>query len=151
MNIDKKYIVGFLGAITLVLMLGFISRSPNNVGASIVDGQGYQSTTTPTANVGSQGSAGVFALATTTPLGTRSGIFGSVTITGSTTIGAFALYDATTTDITKRTGGVSTSSITIASFPAGMPVGTYVFDSQYNLGLIAVFTGTVSTSTITWK
>lgn len=153
MKIDIKYIVGFLGAIVL-LLVGFVGigsfKNPKVAVGSVVDGQGYFSTTTPTAVSGSQGVAGVFALASTTPLGTRSGIFGSVIITGTST-GAFAIYDATTTDITKRTNAISTSSITIASFPAGMPSGTYIFDSQYSLGLIAVYTATVGTTTITWK
>lgn len=152
MKIDIRYIVGFLGAFVLLLIgLGSFRNTPVAVG-SVQDGQGYISTTTTSGSpTGSEGTAGVFQFSSTTDPTVRvSGIFGSVIVTG-TSSGPFAVYDATTTNINLRTGNTSTTSITLAAFPAGMPVGTYTYDSRYQNGLIIVFSGTVGTTTFTRK
>jgi hypothetical protein len=79
------------------------------------------------------------------------GTFGSVIITtaGNT---SFNLFDATTTDVTKRTGNVATSTITLASFPPSETVGVYTFDVVFTRGLyFDVMAGTLGTSTITFR
>ena len=80
------------------------------------------------------------------------GTLGSVitTITGT---GTLTLYDATTTNVNLRTNNTATSALPIlAYFGVSPTVGTYTFDEIFNRGLIAVWgTGTVSSSTITWR
>ena len=116
---------------------------------SIMDGQGYNSTTTSSAVATTWAEA-----RTVTGTSTRSGIFGSVIITKQTQVTTLNIYDATTTDITLR-NNVATSSILLASFGTSTPVGTYVFDSNYKTGLIVDPTpiggNMVASSTITWK
>lgn len=138
LGVSAGFIFGFL------FFINFFNQTPSAIGSVAISNE-YRSTTTPTASAGSEGFAGVFTLATTTGAGT----LGSVIITG-TSSGAFAIYDATTTNALLRTP-MSTSSITLASFPAGMPAGTYTFDTAYNRGLIAVFTALVGTTTITYR
>ena len=84
-------------------------------------------------------------------LKTGGGALGSVTITGAGT-GILLLVDATTTDINARTGQRATTTITLAEFPASTAAGTYVFDAQFNDGLILTrLSGAGPTSTITFR
>lgn len=86
-----------------------------------------------------------------TLISTGSGTLGSVIITtaGNT---SFDLFDATTTDVTKRATTQSTSTIMIASFPASATVGTYTFDTVFTKGLFFdVTAGTLGTTTITFR
>lgn len=82
-------------------------------------------------------------------IATSSLTLGSVVVTGATT-GIWNIYDATTSDVTKRK--LATSSILVASFPASLAAGTYTFDVQLNDGLyVDVISGNVPTTTITWR
>lgn len=82
---------------------------------------------------------------------TGAGSLGSVTITGAGTA-AWSIYDATTTDVTARTGQKATSTILLVNFPASAAAGTYVFDATYNTGLLLeVHSGDVPTSTILYR
>lgn len=86
-----------------------------------------------------------------TGLTKKSGSFGSVVITGANT-GVVNIYDATTTDVTKRTNNRATSTILLASFPASTVAGTYTFDAVYTDGLfVELNSGTMPTSTITYR
>ena len=79
------------------------------------------------------------------------GSLGSVIITGATA-GIFNLYDATTSDVTKRTNNLATSTLLIASFPASVAAGTYTFDVVFVNGLfVDIQSATVATSTITFR
>lgn len=79
------------------------------------------------------------------------GSFGSIVITGANT-GVINVYNATTTDVNKRTGQKATSTILIASIPASTAAGTYVFDASYTDGLyIDLVGGHMPTSTITYR
>lgn len=73
------------------------------------------------------------------------GVLGSVVITTVGT-GTFVLYDATTTDATKRTKAATT---TLASFGASTAAGTYAFDIIATQGILLDYTGVLATSTIT--
>ncbi len=74
---------------------------------------------------------------------------GSVIITGATT-GVWNIYDATTSDVTKRK--LASSSLLVASFPASLATGTYTFDVRLNDGLfIDLQSGSLPTTTITWR
>ena len=78
------------------------------------------------------------------------GYFDKLVITGANT-GVLNFYDATTTDITKRTGNTSTSSILIASVPASAAAGNYLFNTALVHGLyVDLVSGTMPTSTISY-
>ena len=83
-------------------------------------------------------------------LKTSFGILGSVVITGVGT-GDLTLYNATTTNANLRAIAATSSLPVIASFPTSTAVGNYDFDVAFNDGLLAVFTGVIGTSTITFN
>lgn len=79
------------------------------------------------------------------------GTFGSVIITGANT-GIMNIYNATTSDVTKRTNAIATSTILMASFPANTVVGTYTFDVVFTTGLLVELeSGLIATTTITYR
>lgn len=78
------------------------------------------------------------------------GTLGSVVITGAAA-GVINLYDATTTDPAQREASMSSSSILVATIPASAAAGTYVFDRVLRYGLVANITGTIPTTTITFR
>ena len=87
--------------------------------------------------------------ANTRQLKTEPGALGSVIITGSAA-GDLTLYNATTSSVLKR--ALATSSLQVlANFPLSSAVGTYTFDAVATDGLLAVFSGTQGTSTITYR
>lgn len=117
-------------------------QTPWKAGAS-VGPDSYNSTTTP--NV-----AGSLIL-----LKTGFGTLGSVIVTGPR-VGNFQLINATTSDVNKRTGKLATSTLLIADFPQTTPgnatsTGTHTYDVAFTDGLLFVGSGSVSTTTITWK
>jgi len=76
---------------------------------------------------------------------------GSVIITGATG-GALNIYNATTTNYNLRTGQTATSSLErIASFTLNQAVGTYTFDTTATIGIVYEWTGSIATSTITYR
>ena len=156
MTTIQKHIISFLiaGALTIGLMVGLLLfREFKPVYGSVSNmTDGYYSTTTPYAGQ-INGTGGVVLLkgSTTVGVGNFPGLLGSVVVTGGPKAGTIALYDATTSNVNLRTGGTSSSTILIAEFPAGVASSTYVFDVNFNTGLLLVTTGSVSTSTITWK
>jgi hypothetical protein len=79
------------------------------------------------------------------------GTLGSVIITEAG--GEFILYNATTTDIAAGNDQrSSTSSLLMARFPASAAAGTYTIDAVFTDGLLIDFvSGTIPTTTITWK
>lgn len=79
-----------------------------------------------------------------------SGSIGSIYFALPTT-GQVDIYDATTTDITKRTGAISSTTLLLASFPAGTGTSTVAIDAKYRFGLIVVFKGTNSSTTVTYR
>lgn len=132
------------GALTLVVVaslavIAFSSLQGTSVGASVIEGQEYNATTTYGAHP--QGER---------TLKTGAGSLGSVIITGDNT-GLITFYNATTSDVNLRTGNTATSAITVADFPASSPEGTYTFDAVFTTGLLMVTTGTPATSTVTWR
>lgn len=85
----------------------------------------------------------------TAVLSTGPATLGSIVITGANT-GTLKIYNATTTDVTKR--ALATSSLAIlAAIPASLAAGTYTFDVSAVNGLMYDWTGTIATSTITWR
>jgi len=79
------------------------------------------------------------------------GTLGSVVITGANT-GIVNIYNATTSNVSKRTGQPATSTILIASIPASAAAGTYTFDVTFSTGLyVDLISGVMPTTTITFR
>lgn len=129
-----------LGIVAVVgLLLGLLWNRPTELPTgSIETGDEYLSTTTH---------AGTASIAL---LKTGQGSLGSVILTANNRA-ALTLYDATTTDINKRTGQKATTTIVLASFPILTATGTYIFDSVFVDGLLVDFSATIPTTTITWR
>lgn len=128
-----------------ILLGSFFYQQPSRAMAGVSLGNEYFGTTTsslsiyPKINVLANGTQGTGAL-------------GSVIMTavgGST--GSIDIYDATTTNVNARTGQIATTSLLLASIPNNLTVGTYQFDIKYKYGLLTVVSGTVGTTTITWR
>lgn len=139
--IIPSLIVSFL--IGVVFVLGSISVQKQTVYGGAIVGQEHSATSTRQWN----GTA----LGAVTSLKQGYGSLNSVVITGAGA-GVINFYDATTTDITKRTGGLATSSIFITSIPASAAAGDYIFDDVFfTRGLQMEIIGTAPTSTVTWR
>jgi hypothetical protein len=135
-----NYLIGSLVALLLVFTANFGQYLNNQMTfGSVAVGGEYQSTTTKPYNGSS--------LTNLTVLKSESGTMGSVIITGAGA-GVMTLYDATTTNSSLRTKAATT---TLVSIPASAAAGTYTFDIQFYQGLIVELSGTVPTSTISWR
>jgi hypothetical protein len=134
MSIKQKIISVLLA---IVALLGG-SYGVTTLG-SINDGQSYNSIVTATGETANKDLI---------KLG--SGTLGSVVITGAAA-GTFEIYDATTTNASLRTITATSSLRKLASFPANAAAGTYVFDVNFNQGMIVAFTSTQGTTTITYR
>ena len=137
-----KNILFGIGGVVLCLLVGFAGYNLNsNDGYGGVDiANDYTATTT----------GGNLVNAPKPLLVTGQGALGSVTITGANT-GVLDFYNATTTNVNLRTGQTPTSSIYVASIPASTAAGTYVFDEWVNVGLLLDASGSLPTSTITYR
>lgn len=143
MKKEHKIIIG-IGIVSLAMLFVLVFKQSEPVQGSIVDGQAYYSTTTVSGFAFGKTIKG----ATTTG---ASGTLGSVII-ASSTVGTFALYDATTTNVNLRTGNKATSTITLASFGASSANGTYTFDTVFNTGLLLdAGTGFNGSFTVTYR
>lgn len=142
MNYKKILVVAFL--IVVIGVFTLITQQPDSVGASVQRGSEYMATSTvnDTTNL---------TIADNAIIKLTPGSLGRITITAVGTA-PLTFYDATTTDVTKRTGNVSTSSLTVVKIPASLAVGTYDYDMELKYGLvIKVGAGTVATSTILYR
>lgn len=106
---------------------------------SAVDGQTHSATTSPL-GVG----------ATTVILKPGGGVLGQVVVTGMNS-GNIQLYDATTSDVNLRAATMSTTSLLIASIPAGAASSTYMYDITLKYGLLYVGVGSVPTTSIMFR
>lgn len=75
---------------------------------------------------------------------------GSVVMTGDGA-GTLKIYNATTTNADIRTITATTSLPLLASFPASVDDGTYIFDIWATIGIIYEYVGVVGTTTITYR
>ena len=78
------------------------------------------------------------------------GILTSVIITGAGA-GQINFFNATTSDINKRTNNLATATIFMATIPASAAAGDYQLDASFDTGLLMEIIGTAPTSTIVWK
>lgn len=137
-KINIKPLLAVIIVLALIICGAYFFR-PSDTHASVSQGSSYKSVVTATA------------LQNSGALNTTAGTLGSVVITGAAA-GTFELYDATTTDVTKRAASLATSTLRrLASFPTNAAVGTYTFDSEYYFGLVVAFTSTQGTTTITYR
>lgn len=137
----------FGAALVLLAIVAFLGISNiKTASASVAFGNDYSATTTaPNLVYGAQ-------TATDMLIHKGQGSLGSVVITGANT-GVMNFWDATTTNVSLRTGQIATSSLPLlASIPASAVAGTYTFDVQFGTGLIYdVPSGIIATTTITFR
>ena len=142
-NYKLSFILGAILA-TALLIVGFVWGNLSSIqqafgSVSVTDE--YLSTTTPQ----------VADLAVLCGGTTRSsGSVGNVNFLSYGT-GNLLLLDATTTDITLRTGNVATSSLIIAWFPGGTGTSSPQFDAVFKYGLLVDYSTGVATTTIAYR
>lgn len=139
MTISYKQIISISVVTLIATIIAILYRPASTVYGSTSRGSDYQGTTTTTGGFG-----------TLVQVQSTNGTLGSVVVTGAAA-GVMNLYDATTTDINKRTGQPATSTILIATMPANTAAGTYTFDRSFYNGLYVEIIGTTPTTTITYR
>lgn len=139
---SRTYKIAFLfllGAMAATLFL--LVQKPWQVGASTTVGNDYSATSTKNF-VGT-------ALTNLTAIKSIAGTVARLTITGANT-GVVRLWDATTTDVTKRAG--ATTTLSFIEIPASTVANTYDFDMEFRSGIIyELVSGTAPTSTLIWR
>ena len=140
MKIDIKTVIILL--LIVVAGLSWFSRKGLPIVSGVNIGNDYIATTTRNFD----GTA----MTNLTVVSSTNGSIGEVTITGAAA-GTINLFDATTSDITKRRSTMSTSSILITTIPNSAAAGTYQINSRFNNGLLVELLGTVPTSTINYR
>lgn len=144
-SVSVKYsLAGIITAMIITaLFFSFYNQTHVALGSTI-QGNDYQATTTA-------GSSVYGSITGSKLIKTGYGSLGTVVITGANT-GIVNIYDATTTDITKRTGNTATATILIASLPASLTTGDYVFDTALSWGLyVDLVSGIMPTTTIAFR
>lgn len=145
MTLTQKTFTVLLVTACLFAVAMLLSMRTPIANGSTLQGQEYMATSTaPSTAYGAT-------ISTSRVIRTGSGSLASVIITGANT-GIVNFYDATTTNVSLRTGQAATSTILLASLPASLVAGTYVFDVVYSNGLlIDIVSGSVPTSTISYR
>jgi hypothetical protein len=141
----NNIIVQFLGlALIAVLAVWYLSTAMV-VQGSVTYGSDYLATTTSTTLSGS--------IISVQLLKTGQGSFGSFIQTGAGTgSGNIEVYNATTSNVSLRTGQVASSTILLASIPVSAVANTYIYDIQFTTGLLLVWpTSGLGTTTTTFR
>lgn len=150
----KKIVIGLLASLSIGLagLLSLIhTEKVTPAFAGVTVGNEYIATTTA-ASLASKPAIWSLTATSSTDTSTHTGTFGSIIQTeASATLGHIDVYDATTTDATKRSSQFASSSILIASLPTNAVANTYVYDAVYRFGLIVISTGGQGTTTITTR
>lgn len=142
-----KTLAPFAVALAVISALLFVvlSLQPMQTMGSVIESQEYMSTTTAASTI--YGST----ITASKVIKAGQGSLAQVTITGANT-GVVNFYNATTSNVSLRTGQKATSTILIASFPASVAAGTYLFDAQFTDGLyIDLVGGNMPTSSIMYR
>ena len=132
------YVAALIVALT-ALAVGVLLNQPQTAVGSVAQTNEYFATTTGAFHAQSEVSL----------IKSGQGALGQVTVTGVNS-GSISLYNATTSDITKR-GNTATSSILLAELNTSVAAGTYTFDAVFTNGLLLVVSTNRPTSTITWR
>jgi hypothetical protein len=127
----------------LVVLLPKLQVADESVGrGSVTFGNEYFSTT----------SSAWLTRANPITLKSAGGALGQVVVLGTPTGFTHNFYNATTSDVNKRTGNKATSTILLTSIPLTATVGTYTFDLVFSDGLLLETVGTAAgTTTIMWR
>lgn len=145
MKLTVKQILSVAVLFAVIGAFILITERPWEADGSVAVGNGYQSTTTPQVAKGTNLCPAGYTASST------HGILGTVNIlkTGNETL---VIYDATTTDITKR-NNMATSSLIIAAFAGPLAV-SYNFDATFKYGLLVDYETIgvgVASSTFTYR
>lgn len=144
-TIKTAQLMALAGALLIIAVAFVLLQKPPIANGSVPQGSDYVATTTGSINAYGQ------TVISSRVLKSTYGSLDSVVITGANT-GIFNLYDATTSDVTKRTNNTPTSTILLANFPASVVAGTYTFDAQFSTGLyVDLISGVMPTSTIMYR
>lgn len=146
MKISAKDLIVIAVTLLLVGALVTLWQRPEPVQGSVRVGDQYQSTTTPQVADDTNVCPARVGMASST-----TGILGAVNVLNANTA-AFTIYDATTTNITKR-NNMATSSLILAEFPSSPTEGSYHFDAEFKYGLLIDYSDStkVSTTTVTFR
>jgi len=139
----NKLLLSIIGVAIIVagVLWYFHPSEPIEPIKGVSEGNQYNATSTAASN-------GYGAITGDQLIKTGWGTFGSLVITGANT-GVMNFYNATTSDITKRTGNKATTTLLITSIPASLTAGTYVFDAIFTNGLLLELeNGIMPTTTI---
>jgi hypothetical protein len=146
----KIYLFGLICAVVLILIFvinaqgGKIIKTITEKFSSVSPSGEYYATSTSGYRWGT--------MSTGTVIRTGSGTLGSIIITKTGLAGgAFSLYNATTTNVNLRKGATASTTILLATWPTDLAAGTYTFDITFGTGLMVDWTGTVGSTTITWR
>lgn len=140
----KFGIAGIVTAMILTALFFSLYNETRIAQGSTIQGNDYQATTTA-------GNSVYGSITASKVIKSTYGSLGTVVVTGANT-GVVNFYDATTTDITKRTNNTATATILVASLPASLAAGDYVFDTALSWGLyVDLVSGTMPTTTIAFR
>lgn len=142
---NKKLLSLIVGSIllTILVFISVISEKTEMAEGSTFVGQDYVATSTKYF----PGSS----LTNLTLIRNGSGTVARVTITGANT-GVVRLWNATTSDVNRRTGNPATSSLQFIELPTNLAAGTYDFDVEFNTGILyELVSGNAPTSTIIYR
>lgn len=142
MQLTKNIKIGLIIVIAVVAMSFLFSwvRTERVQGSVSVTDE-YMSTTTGISRFPTTG----YDLLNASP-----GTLGQIVVTG-TASGQLNIYDATTSDVTRRTFNTSTTSIWVVNLPGQTATGTYTFDSRFNYGMLVIPVGNMPTTTIMFR
>ena len=140
-----KRVMGIVLAITVLAGFVYYFHQLNQQNVSgVSQGNEYNATSTAA-------SAVYGAFTDDQLLKTGWGTLGSIVVTGAYT-GIVNFYNATTSNVLLRTNNTASSSILMASMPASLVAGTYMFDAIFTDGLLVELeSGNMPTTTITWR
>ena len=146
MKLSALNVMGIVAVSLLVGAVVVLWQRPWQVGASVMPGGEYLSTTTPTvADLSNLCPARIGMASSTT------GVLSSVNITNYGS-GSLQIYDATTSIAANRSADQATSSIMLWGMINGMATSSYSsMDLEFKRGLLIDTSGTVGTSTIGFR
>lgn len=144
-NIERKtgvaLVVSVVVAVVVVLILT-TNTAPISFGSVGVSDE-YVATTT---------SATFLTTPAVNLLDSAPGVLGSVIVTTAGSAGGYIDFiDATTTSVLQRATSMATTTIYITSIPSNLAAGTYTFDIKFKYGLIMITSGTIGTTTVTYR
>lgn len=142
MKLTYKEIISTAVLLAVIGVLGLLWQKPWQTFGSIDnDTGGYDATTTSTWLPVQNGAV----------LKAGPGTFGSIVSTGLINGYAITVYDATTSDVTKRANATSSLRI-LGFFQSGATTTALTYDTVAKFGILASPVGTqTGTTTLTWK